>query len=459
MNFSALTVFQARVGIACAFLAIGLAARADSSASFPIGGTVRVSVASDGTGPFYYQWKKNGVNIAGANAETYTFANAHLTDSGSYTVSVTNSMGSALSDVALVGVGVNPPAVVSQPISQTVDSGGGAVLAVAVTGDLSPTLQWQRNGVNIAGATGTTLALPAVSSATAGTYTVVVTNFVGSITSAPAIVSIRGTNRLANVSIRVIPGSGAQSLIAGFVTANGNKSILIRAIGPGLAAYTSSPTETNPSLELFYGGNETPFLKNDDWGGTTELRTTFQRLGAFALSNTSKDAAILATLAPKVYTTQVKGNGNGLTIVEIYDADTSSKPEGRIVNLSARTQVGTGDGVLVAGFVIAGTGPKRLLLRAIGPTLSTFGVPNALSDPKLELFVAGNPTPFQSNDDWGGGQALSTSFAQAGAFALTNTTSKDAVLVVTLNPGSYSVVVSGKNNSTGVALVEIYELP
>ncbi|MDB6092993.1 MAG: repeat protein [Verrucomicrobia bacterium] len=448
-------IIRAALGL----LTLSVSARADKAASFAVGGTVRVSVASDGTGPFKYQWKKNGVDIAGATAATYTFANAQVSDSGSYSVSVCNTMGSAISDVAQVGVGQTAPALTAAPATVTVDKGGTTTLSVSVSGSPAPTIQWQLNGVNIPGATGSTLKLSNVSAANAGTYSVLISNALGSVVSTAAIVSVRGTSRLSNVSIRTIPGTGSQTLIAGFVTAGASKSILVRAVGPGLAPYIASPTFADPMLELYEGSDAAPMMTNDNWGGTTELTATFNRLGAFSLTSTSKDAAVLANLAPKVYSAQVKGNGNGLAIAEIYDADTSDSPTGRIVNLSARTQVGTGDGVLVAGFVISGSTPKQLLIRAIGPTLTTYGVPGALADPKLELYAAGTSTVIQSNDNWAGAAELTAAFGVTGAFALTDASSKDASMIVTLNPGAYSAVVSGVGDTTGVALVEIYELP
>jgi hypothetical protein len=128
-----------------------------------------------------------------------------------------------------------------------------------------------------------------------------------------------------------------------------------------------------------------------------------------------------------------------------------------LVNISARTQVGTGENVLVIGFVITGTGSKTILLRAVGPGLTQFGVGGVLADPQLRLFnAAGAQTDI--NNDWGGSAALAANFAQSGAFALP-ATSKDAALVVILPPGAYTAQVSGVADTTGVALVEVYELP
>ena len=119
----------------------------------------------------------------------------------------------------------------------------------------------------------------------------------------------------------------------------------------------------------------------------------------------------------------------------------------------------TGDAVLIAGFVITGDFSKQVLIRAVGPTLSTYGVTGVLADPKAELYLSGGTVPIQTNDNWGGGSTLKAAFNTVGAFALPDDASKDAAMLATLTPGAYSVVVSGVNNTTGVALVEIYEMP
>lgn len=161
------------------------------------------------------------------------------------------------------------------------------------------------------------------------------------------------------------------------------------------------------------------------------------------------------------YTVQISGVGtaSGAVLAEIYDADagaTFNVSARRLVNVSARAPVGTGDGVLFAGFTVTSATGKTLLIRGIGPTLASFGATGVLSDPKLELFDAG-ATRLQENDDWGGATRIATAASAVGAFALPPG-SLDAALVATLPSGSYTVQVSGVGGATGVALVEIYEL-
>jgi hypothetical protein len=123
--------------------------------------------------------------------------------------------------------------------------------------------------------------------------------------------------------------------------------------------------------------------------------------------------------------------------------------------VSALTQVGTGDNILIAGFTIAGSTSKTVLIRAIGPTLVPFGVPDAISDPKLQLYTG--KTFLEANDNWGGDATLASTFSAVGAFDLPNA-SRDAALLITLPPGGYSVQVSDATNATGSGMVEVYEV-
>jgi hypothetical protein len=156
------------------------------------------------------------------------------------------------------------------------------------------------------------------------------------------------------------------------------------------------------------------------------------------------------------YTAQVTGaSSTGIALAEIYD--TAPAAGARLVNVSARAQVGTGNSILIAGFSVSGNVPRQVLIRGIGPTLTAFGVGGVLANPRLDLYRGA--VLLQSNDDWGGTGALSNAFALVGAFGLNGATSRDAALLVTLPPGSYTAQVSGVGNSTGVGLVEVYEVP
>jgi hypothetical protein len=147
----------------------------------------------------------------------------------------------------------------------------------------------------------------------------------------------------------------------------------------------------------------------------------------------------------------------GVALTEIYDTDINDGA--RLINVSARMNVTAGEGTLIAGLVIAGNAPKKVLIRGVGPTLSGFGVTGVLADPTISVFSG--RTSVATNDNWGSGTVtaseLNIAFSQVGAFPLV-AGSRDAVLVLTLEPGSYTVQVTGVGNTTGVALVEVYDL-
>ena len=265
----------------------------------------------------------------------------------------------------------------------------------------------------------------------------------------------RPASTLANLSVRTGAGSGDKSLIVGFVVGGGGRTIMLRGIGPGLAQFGVPGTLNDPKLELYADAARS--ATNDNWAAAGLRAADFSPLGAFALPAGSRDAALQLSINGG-RTVQMSGadGGSGLALVELYDAGGGS---GRLVNVSARAEVGTDSDVLVAGFVITGTAPKRLLLRAVGPTLGGFGVGGALLDPVLEVRPLGEARIVASNDDWAGTAALKGAFGSVGAFGFTNDGSRDAALALELPPGAYTATVSGKSNTTGVALVEVYELP
>ncbi len=323
--------------------------------------------------------------------------------------------------------------------------------------------QWTKDGVPLAGATSPTYVVPRTTGADSGIYRLVATGLLGTTTSEPTTLNIAvpTPGRIVNLSVRVSAGGGAQTLITGFVIGPGpSKTILIRGIGPGLTAFGVAGALADPQLQLFNSSPTAPVATNDNWGGGAPLTALFASVGAFPLDPVGRDAALQQNLASGSYTAQVSAPAgtSGVALLELYDAE----PEGtaapsRFINVSARAQVGTGGGILIAGFSISGNVPKQVLLRAIGPALSGFGVTGTLANPRLDLYRGS--TVLQSNDDWGGANALTNAFASVGAFALTNAASRDAALLVTLTPGNYTAQVSGVGNTTGVALVEVYELP
>ncbi len=427
------------------------------------GGSVSFTVAATGTGPLFYQWRKALTILTGATSATLTLSGVKAADAGTYSVLISNSAGAVASSDAVLSVTVPPappppatlPVITTLPVVQTVGVGGRLSLGVAATGTAPFTYQWKRDGTALAGATAATFTLADVQPSAAGVYSVTVSNAAGSATATMATITVP-SSRLANLSVRSAAGTGDQTLIVGFaLRGSGSKPVLVRGIGPGLTQFGLAGALPDPQLRLFNGAGFQTNL-NDDWGGGAGLAGAFAAVGAFALPATSKDAALLVALNAGAYTAQIISTaGTGTALVEAYDAEATATPV-RLVNLSARTQVGTGDDVLIIGFVVTGNGPTTVLLRAVGPGLAQFGVGGVLTDPQLRLFAAGSETALHVNDNWDSG--LAPTFAATGAFALP-VSSKDAALLVTLQPGAYTAVVSGVNNATGVALVEVYEVP
>lgn len=279
------------------------------------------------------------------------------------------------------------------------------------------------------------------------------------------------TARLINLSVRSTAGTGSQTLIGGFVIGGtGSKKVLARGDGPALAQFGVTGVLPDPVLTLFDSGGSA-IDANSSWGGGGTLSSVFSQVGAFALPPNSKDAAILTNLAAGAYTAHITSTSgdSGVVLVEVYDADTGT-PSARFINLSARSEAGTGSQTLVAGFAIAGTGTETVLIRGDGPVLSEFGVTGVLAAPTLTLFDSSGKV-IASNTGWGNASAKGASSVQAsttratssvftgvGAFQLP-ANSADCALVASLPPGAYTAQVTGANLTTGVALVEIYEVP
>ncbi len=441
-----------------------------SSQTVTAGGTAVFTVAVTGNPTPTLQWKKGGTDIAGATSATLTLNNVQAADAANYTVVATNSAGSATSSVATLTV--NPslvPTVLTQPQGHTVATGHAVVFGADISGG-GLTYQWKKNGTNIGGATSSQLLLNNTQASDSGSYTVTATNGSGSVTSAAAVLNVVTTSdpgRLINVSVRIVSGLGADTLFMGFVTGgsgtNGTKQLLIRGIGPTLADFGVPNVMVDPILDIIPQGAATPSQTNDDLAGNTSVVNTGNAVGAFALPlTTSKDSALLATLTSGVYSAKVSGKNNttGTVLAEIYDANASTfnPTTPRLINISARAAMAN-DNPLIAGFVVGGSTAKTLLIRAIGPELLQYGVNGAMVDPLLEIIRSGSSTPSYSNDNWGGATLITSTGNSVGAFALTNAASKDAVLLVTLDPGVYSAKVTGVNNGSGITLVEVYEIP
>jgi hypothetical protein len=363
-------------------------------------------------------------------------------------------------DNLLVIGSATAPAILAQPFSQSVSSGASVTLSVTASGAAPLAYQWRKDGAAIPGATAATFTLPVARPSDAGGYSVVISNGTGSVTSGVVTVTVN-YSRLINLSTRGLVQAGS-TLTPGFVMrGTGSKQLLIRAIGPALIPFGLTTALSDTTLAVIPGGSSVAQVSNDDWGGSPALTGAFSAVGAFPLAPNSKDAAVQTSLAVNAggYTVRVAAGSTtatGLALAEVYDADSENSPA-KLINVSTRGFVGTGIDALTPGFVIRGNASKKLLIRAIGPGLAQFGVGALLADPQLAVIPSGQSTALASNDNWGGTAALKAAFTAAGAFSIADS-SRDAVVVVTLPPGAYTVVVSGVGNTTGNALVEVYDL-
>jgi uncharacterized delta-60 repeat protein len=279
---------------------------------------------------------------------------------------------------------------------------------------------------------------------------------------------------LFNLSTRGETSPGGTVLTAGFVIGGtAPKTVLLRATGPALTSFGLANTLTDPSIAL-RDANGAIADSNSNWSGLNPLRpnssapdtgfniaVTGERVGAFPLQS-PLEAALVATLAPGNYTLQVSGSpsaATGVTLVEVYDANVYPGDR-RLLDISTRGVAGSGERTLIAGFVIAGSTPRTVLVRAAGPGLAPFNVSGTIADPMLTI-VNSAGTTIASNDDWGTNATkaeLSAAAVKSGAFAF-NDGSKDSALLLTLPPGNYTALVTGAAGSTGVALVEVYDVP
>ena len=269
----------------------------------------------------------------------------------------------------------------------------------------------------------------------------------------PAYLSTNPSPHLINLSTRALVGTGERVLIGGLVIQGSQPAtVVLRAIGHSLAARGLPNALADPQIEL-RNVNGALVAQNDDWIGDPNAET----IASYRLDPpNSFESALLRTLSAGNYTAIVRAfdNGDGkLTgngLVELFDLHTS---EGRAGNISARGQVLTGDNVMIAGFVIGSGQAKEVVVRGIGPSLSGLGVANALANPTLELRnSAGSLLLF--NDDWES-DPNADKVISAG---LKPTRTEEAAFYANLSAGAYTAIMRGANNTTGVGLVEVYDL-
>lgn len=373
---------------------------------------------------------------------------------------------------ALVSFGVeiesSAPTITAQPLGRSVRTGGTLALEVQADSTSALSYQWRRNGLAILGATAPVHSIDDAAPSHSGAYDVVVSNDQGSVTSGQAFVSVVDEmGYLVNLSARAVTSDDFPFVLTtpGFVVrGNGTARILSRAIGPGLTQFGVQGVVPDTLISLSpLGEPSITLVENDNWGESAdvgELTDAFAQTGAFSLEAGSLDSSFVTSVGQGVYTAgcySKDGQTIGVVLGEIYLVDASASGEAALVNLSNRGHVGTDVEVMIAGFVVAGDGPVNLLIRGVGPTLAGFGVEGVLEDPILTVRNA-EESVVGTNDNWEDdnlGSSLAGISSTVGAFAL-DADSNDAALMLVLEPGVYTAVLSGRDNGTGTGLLEIY---
>jgi hypothetical protein len=237
-------------------------------------------------------------------------------------------------------------------------------------------------------------------------------------------------------------------LIGGLiVTGTDPKKVIIRGIGPSLSQLFEGAL-SNPTLELYQ--ENTLLASNDDWKDSQQAE-----IEATTIPPTNElESAVVYTLSPGAYTAILRGKdgGTGIGVVEAYDLDQAA--HSKLANISTRGFVASGDNVMIGGMIAGGDGGgnTRVLIRAIGPSLASVGISGPLLDPTLELRDA-NGGLLRENDNWQADQQ-----GEIEATTIPPTNAAESAIVATLTPGNYTAIVRGKNETTGVALVEVYNI-
>jgi hypothetical protein len=403
-------------------------------------------VTADGAAPLNYEWRKNGITIAGANGPTLDLTNVQSGHEGYYSVVVTNAFGSAISRPALLLVRGR-----SYAGTYFGAFGSGGTFALTVRDD--------NTGVFLGFATGAQIAFVnrGVLVDEDGHFRLVTT------TTASATSEISGTHvAAAGTEFAVDATIGSNGSISGSVSGLNTTITATRASDSGMTQqvagfYQAGPANSSMTTYTIVGSSGQAFVLtvaptstdggsgSVDAAGNISVTTAANTALAGTLSATTGTLAATLT-SPTGARTDVMGGNQARPDVE------------KLLNLSTRNAVGGSAGVLIAGFVVNGNAPQPVLVRAVGPTLSAFGLTNALPAARLELF--NGTIAVASNNAWDAASNsadVAATAARNGAFALLPRT-RDAALLLRLEPGAYTAVVSGENNASGIALVEVYDV-
>lgn len=243
-------------------------------------------------------------------------------------------------------------------------------------------------------------------------------------------------------------------MIAGFIIqGSAQKRMVLRGIGPSLTASGVPDAISDPTMTLVHSNGSQIAYNDDHQTNSIQDQQTPNENGSRPADQ--REAAIAATIGPGSYTAILRGKTNGTGLIEVYDV--SGSTASRFVNIATRSRVNQGDsGAMIAGFIVGapanapGTA-QRIAIRAIGPSLGGAGIDDVVENPTLEIYRGSEK--ILENDDWKSGQRQ-----ELQAIGLAPTKDREAAIIADLEPGSYSAVIRGKNNTTGVALAEVYPL-
>jgi len=276
-------------------------------------------------------------------------------------------------------------------------------------------------------------------------------------------------SRLTNISTRAFVETGDKVVIGGFIVqGSGAKRVIIRALGPELTQYGITEALRNPTLDL-YNGNGDLIASNNNWvttiiGGIITHNQIRDIMNSGHAPTNALESAIIADLPPGNYTAIMRGVNEtiGVGLIEVYELnEPGTVPSSFLRNISSRSVVEEGDNVMIGGFIVQGSGPKRVIVRAIGPELTQYGLQDVLPDPTLELHD-GRGALIASNDNWQttviGGIITQDQVAEIRGSGHAPTDPSESAIIADLPAGRYTAIVRGKNIIVGVALVEVYDL-
>jgi hypothetical protein len=404
------------------------------SKSVATGASHTFSATASGTAPLTYAWYKEGRLVASGSNADLVFAAVAPSDGGTYRLVVSNSAGSAVSESATLtvtaagsgsgsggsgggsstpGSGSSPaataPAITTQPAATTASSGTKVTFSVVATGTAPLRYRWYKDGREIERAESATFELSSARVDSAGLYSVRVSNSAGSITSAPAALTVNGAATITTPPATQVVNSGTD------------------------ATFTVAATGTDLTYAWKFNGR------------------TLRGATSATLKVTNP-----GVLSEGIYTVTISARGSSAAAASA--ARLSVTTDARLVNIATRGQVGEGDDVLISGFVTRGATDKKILVRAVGPTLGTaFGVTGALAAPRLTLSSTGRGGGvLKTNAGWAGAAELAAVFPQVGAFPLADN-ALDAAILSSLGAGTYTGAVSAPAGAKGVALLEVYD--